>query len=364
MIPRNWLGCLAACLFAGAAACAAQETSGGAGEAEALVQEGLALAKKKGDANNLAEAARRFLRAAEGGHPVASAALEGVWNGLPHELRVPMLGVFGEECRGFRTIIRLYPWAPDGGGRTLASAIGQLGQPAAKEGTERRALLAALAASDPEIAAAARRALAQAFGDAAADAFAKIYGATDEALPGAVGQVANDARQGNRGATEALVITARDPDPDIRTKAAEWLGANAGTDPAALAAIQSMAADPDPHIRQSGAFALHAISSRRPELLQILLNAAKDPDDSVRLTAVIGLAADAIRHNTAATEALVAASKDPNPTIRTKAVEGLGNAIASGNDKARAFLKNLATAKDPQLAPIARDYLKKYPVRK
>lgn len=342
----------------------AEPSEGREGDPIALYQEGLALAAKKGDVNNLAEASRRFLRAAESGHPRASGALAAVWSELPPDLRAPMLGVFAEERRGFREMIRMFPWPPDGGGRTLADGLKELAKLAAKDGPELRLLLTALGASDPNIQSGAREALASGVGDAATAELTRIYGATEEAFAETVGQVANSARQGDKGASQALAIAARDPDPDIRTRAAEWLGANAGTDPQALAAIQSMASDPDPHIRQSGVFALHAISSRRPELLKILLTASKDADVYVRQTAVIGLAADVIRHNAAATDALIAATKDSDPTVRSKAVEGLGNAIAAGNDKARGFLKTLTSSKDPSLATKAQAYLKKYPIRK
>ncbi len=355
---------LAILLMAGIAVIA-ETPEGGAGDPAALLQEGLAFAAKKGDVNNLAEAARRFLRACEAGHPDASRALADVWATLAPDLRVPMLGVFAEERRGFGVMIRLFPWAPDACGKTLAEAIGQLAPQAAKDGPERRLALTAFGAQDPAVQSAARAALTAAIGNSAvAEELAKIYGASAEAFAESVGQVANAARQGNPAAAEALAIAGRDPDPEVRTKAAEWLGANAGTDAHALAALQSMAADPDPHIRQSAAFALHAISSRRPELLKLLLEAARDADLNVRLTAVIGLAADVIRRNAAATDALIAATKDVDPTVRAKALEGLGNSIASGNEKARSFLKTAANGKDPELAAKAQAYLKKYPLRK
>lgn len=364
-MKRTILSSAIALAIAWAPAAAPAETAGGGeGDAEAIYREGLAFAAKKGDINNLAEASRRFLRAIEAGHPAASGALADVWNSLAPEFRVPMVGVFAEERRGFRRLIRVFPWSPEGGGRSLAEAIGQLADPAAKEGAERRLLLTALGAADESIHSAAGAALGPGLGAAVVTELAKIYGASDEAFAEAVGAVANAARQGHREAAEALAIAARDPDPDIRTRAAEWLGANAGTDAHALAAIQSMAADPDEHIRQSAVFALNAISSRRPELLKILLAAARDQDLNVRQTAVIGLAADAIRRNVAATDALITATKDADPAIRSKAVEGLGNSIAAGNEKARAFLKTLAGSKDPALAAMAQAHLKKYPVRK
>lgn len=331
----------------------------------ALLERGETFARKAGDPNAQAEAARAYLAAAEVGRPDAVHELFKIWAKLPPEWRVPMLGVFAEHPRGFGAMIHLSNEADPAVIRTLAEAIPQLVEPAKKHGPELRLLATgAVDGAAPDIRAAIERALVDVMGPGSIEFAQSLYGAQPDEYPTAVGKVANAARQGNQAAGRVLALAARDPDPEIRTRAAEWLGANAATEQTALEAIKSMAADPDPNIRQAAAYALNAISSRRTELQNVLLAAAKDPDPHVRQTAIIGLAADAIRRNSTATDALIAATKDTDATARTKAVEGLGNAIAAGNDKARSFLKTLAGSKDPVLAPKAQAYLKKYPLRK
>lgn len=337
----------------------------GAPDAATLFEKGVVLAKKTGDSNAQADAARDLLHAAEMGHPSAGDALFGLWAALPREWREPMLGVFAENPRGFQAMIQMCTSASPGAVRSLAESLSSLREQANKEGPELRLLLYGTApGAPPEIDTVIQQTLTATLGAGAPEQARNLFGAPREELPMAMGQLANAARQGNAVAARILAFAARDPDPEVRTKAAEWLGANAATEATALAAVQRMAADPDPNIRQSAAYALNAVSSRRPELLKILLAAAKDPEPSVRQTAVIGLAADAIRRNAAATDALIAATKDSDPVVQLKAVEGLGNAIAAGNDKARSFLKTLAASRDPNLARKADAYLRKYPLRK
>lgn len=331
----------------------------------AIAEQGTASANSAADPNAQAEAARRLLSAVESGQRDAARELFELWKGLPPEWRVPMLGVFAEHPQGFGIMIQLYHLAGDGAIVTLAESLPKLEDAAKKRGPELKLLAqAAIEGAAPEVRTAAEKTLAAVMGQGSAEFARALFGAQPDEYGTVVGQVANAARQGNRAAGQVLALAARDPDPEIRTKAAEWLGANAATDASALEAIAAMATDQDPNIRQSAAYALNAVSSRRPELQKILLAAAKDPDVHVRQTAVIGLAADAIRRNTAATDALIAATKDADDITRTKAVEGLGNAIAAGNDQARSFMKTLAASRDPVLAPKAQAYLKRYPLRK
>lgn len=146
-------------------------------------------------------------------------------------------------------------------------------------------------------------------------------------------------------ARSAIAGRLGDPDPEVRTQAADTLG---HFGPAAVADIVGAFDDDEPSVRASAASALRLIGPPARAAAPALVTRLGDPAPAVRLNAAAALAAVGA-DDRASVDALAAALGDADHTVRWGSALALGRLGAAAADAAPALAR---AAEDPH--PLVR----------
>ncbi|MCL2734832.1 MAG: HEAT repeat domain-containing protein [Actinomycetia bacterium] len=99
-----------------------------------------------------------------------------------------------------------------------------------------------------------------------------------------------DGNPPSQAATGALLVMARDPDPEVRAVVAQCFSSRHDLGPAVREALLTLIQDPEPGVRARAAAALASSPDRTAEVTEALAGLMREEDQQLRLEGAFGLA--------------------------------------------------------------------------